>query len=156
MLAITPRFAENPDQLYRFSSTHGGMACEACLGSPHAEWPARSNSIDNITATQIQGHTGEISECGSCHTGDLTPGLNGPHGLHSVNCPIWGGVAHGSIYKQDKAACQACHGLDLKGTVLSRAKADRILRLSLQMKGGMTQIAKDTPVNCYTCHTAIP
>ena len=83
--AVNQRFAETPGQLYRFSGTHGGMACESCHGSPHAEWPAKINTNDNITANQLQGHTGEIAECGVCHLQDLSPSLGGPHGLHNVN-----------------------------------------------------------------------
>ncbi len=88
-IATNQRFAENPGQLYRFSGTHGGIACESCHGSPHAEWPARIASNDNVTAIQIQGHTGEIAECGACHLAGLSPGLGGPHGLHNVNDPGW-------------------------------------------------------------------
>ena len=153
--AANPRFAENPGQLYRFSQTHGGMACESCHGSPHAEWPATININDNVTATQIQGHTGEIAECGACHLRGLPAGLNGPHGLHNVNDPIWLAL-HGFPYRQDATSCQACHGLDLKGTPLSRAKADRKLRRSIRTGGGgMITLAKGTPVNCYSCHNTI-
>ena len=151
ILAPNSRFAEN-NGLHRFSQTHGGVACEACHGSPHAEWPARTNTNDNLTATQIQGHTGEIAECGACHTGDLPPGLKGPHGIHNINDPTWGGVAHGIIYKQDHAACKACHGRDLKGTVLSRAKDDRTL-----LKAANQQIAvtRGTMISCYACHNVV-
>ncbi len=153
--ALTPRFAENSGQLYRFSSTHGGMACESCHGSPHAEWPARINTNDNITATEIQGHTGEIAECGACHLRGLTVGLGGPHGLHNVNDPT-GLVVHGFTYWQNQAACQACHGLDLKGTALSRANANRNLRQSSRTgSGGKITIATGTPVDCYACHNVI-
>jgi len=162
ILAPNSRFAENKDTLYRFSSTHGGMACESCHGSPHSEWPARTDSLDNITATQIQGHTGEIAECGSCHAGDLTQGLNGPHGLHGVNDQIWAASsvawpksAHGALFKQDTAACKACHGLDLKGTVLSRAKAERNLTMAQSLGGGPITIPAATPVSCYACHKTL-
>ena len=154
IIADESRFAENKDTLYRFSFTHGGMACESCHGSPHAEWPARINTNDNVTATQIQGHTGEIAECGACHLNGLKPGLGGPHGLHNVNDQAWMSQ-HGVFLRQNPSSCQACHGTDFKGTVLSRAKANRILRLSVQKKGGMTHIAKGTPVNCYSCHNTI-
>ena len=46
------------------STGHGGLFCEACHGSTHAEWPAANpNANDNVPATQIQGHTGYIAEC---------------------------------------------------------------------------------------------
>ena len=150
ILAPESRFAENQN-LYRFSQTHGGVACEACHGSTHAEWPARVKSNDNVTARQLQGHTGEISKCSVCHGPGLSPSLNGPHGLHNVNDPGWM-KAHGLFKAQDPAACQGCHGSDLKGTVLSRAKANRVLRR--QGKPAL-RVAKGTPINCYDCHSVI-
>jgi hypothetical protein len=150
ILASTSRFAEN-QSLYRFSQTHGGVACESCHGSTHAEWPARVNTNDNVTAMQLQGHTGEIAECGVCHNQELAPSLKGPHGLHNINSPVWM-KAHGGFKIKDPAACQACHGKDFKGTVLSRAKADRVLT----QKGNQPiSIAKGTPINCYDCHSTI-
>ncbi|MHB8069001.1 MAG: cytochrome C [Desulfobaccales bacterium] len=151
---VNQRFAENPGQLFRFSNTHGGVACASCHGSPHAEWPARIDSSDNITATQIQGHTGEISECGACHADNLAPGLGGPHGLHNVNDPGWM-AQHGVFWRQNRNACKACHNIDLHGTVLSRAKADRTLSRSRRI-GGVINLPKGTPVDCYACHTTIP
>ncbi len=153
LTAVNQRFAENPGQLFRFSQTHGGMACESCHGSPHAEWPAKINTNDNITATQLQGHTGEIVECGVCHLQDLSPTLGGPHGLHNVNDPGWL-AQHGVFMQQNRNSCKACHGLDLHGTVLSRVKANRTLSRSKSL-GGVTTIAKGNPVNCYACHTYI-
>ena len=53
----------NP-KLYRVSTGHGGLFCEACHGSTHAEWPtANPNANDNIPASQLQGHSGYIAEC---------------------------------------------------------------------------------------------
>ncbi len=123
ILAPNSRFKETGD-LYQFSLGHGGVACQACHGSTHAEWPARINANDNVTARQLQGHVGEIAECTTCHTSDLPPGLSGPHGLHNVNDRGWM-RDHGAFYRADPTPCQACHGLDLKGTILSRAKAAR-------------------------------
>jgi hypothetical protein len=154
LIAANQRFAENPGQLYRNSQTHGGVACESCHGSPHAEWPARSASNDNITATQIQGHPGEISECTVCHLQTLPPGLGGPHGLHNVNDPGWL-AQHGVFLLHDRNSCKACHGMDLHGTVLSRTKADRVLTLSKQMGGGPITIPLGTPVDCYACHNTV-
>ena len=77
------RFAEN-QVLYRLSKGHGGVKCEACHGSTHAEWPnASANANDNVTAKQLQGHTGTVIECTVCHAaGSLGITLNGPHGMH--------------------------------------------------------------------------
>ena len=153
LMATNQRFAENAGQIYRFSQAHGGMACESCHGSPHAEWPAGINTNDNITATQLQGHTGEIVECGVCHLQGLSPSLGGPHGLHNVNDPGWM-AQHGVFMLQNRNSCKACHGLDLHGTVLSRAKADRTLSRSKSM-GGVTTFTKGSPVDCFACHTHI-
>jgi hypothetical protein len=152
ILAPNSRFAENPDTLYRFSRTHGGVACEACHGSTHAEWPAHINTNDNITPTQIQGYAAEIAECGACHLPGLAPSLKGPHGIHNINDPTWGGNAHGLIYKEDHAACKVCHGLDLRGTVLSKVKADRTL---LKTANQYISVPKGTKISCYDCHTAV-
>ena len=68
------------------ASGHGGIMCEGCHGATHAEWPnANPNANDNVTADQLQGHSGTISECSTCH-GTTNPGnnLNGPHGLHPI------------------------------------------------------------------------
>ena len=75
----------NP-KLYRVSNGHGGVMCEGCHGSTHAIWPnANPNANDNLTASQLQGHTGPIVECNACHgTTDLGNTLDGPHGMHPV------------------------------------------------------------------------
>lgn len=152
LMATNQRFAENAGALFRFSETHGGIACESCHGSPHAEWPAKIASNDNITAFQLQGHTGEIAECGVCHQ-NLSPSLGGPHGLHNINDPGWL-AQHGAFWRQNRNSCKACHGLDLHGTALSRAKADRTLSQSKSL-GGTVNLTQGTPVDCYACHTTI-
>jgi hypothetical protein len=78
--------AGNP-RLYRVSTGHGGVMCEGCHGATHAEWPnANSNANDNVTATQLQGHTGTIVECGTCHGSAMNSQitLGAPHGMHPV------------------------------------------------------------------------
>jgi hypothetical protein len=155
----------NP-KLYRVSIGHSDVMCEGCHGSTHAEWPnANPNANDNRTATQLQGHSGFIAECATCHTNELdslTTGvdpLGGPHGLHVVgtNSPfanrsyhgsstIWGSGGYNDATYQTK--CQACHGGTSRststGTVLSRTFAQRTLR-------GQT-IAQGTPIACTRCH----
>ncbi|UZR28468.1 cytochrome C [Methylococcus mesophilus] len=87
--------------------SHGDVACAACHGAAHAVWPNRDpNANDNVTALQLQGHTGTIHECNVCHTtdsfakkedldggqysGDAKAGiLGGPHNMHPVNDPYW-------------------------------------------------------------------
>ena len=148
-VATNKRFAEENNTLYRNSLGHGGMACEACHGSTHAEWPVGDpNANDNIAAIQLQGHTGPIIECKTCHADGPALTTNGPHGLHNVNNSNWN-QGHEAIYRANPAACQACHGLSLEGTVLSRAAADRQL---IADEGRKISIPKGTPISCSTCH----
>jgi hypothetical protein len=106
--------------LYRKSlDKHGNVPCGACHGSTHAIWPIKDPSAnENVTALQLQGHTGTIHECNVCHTvdsfrqqGDLDGGtysgdtkagiLGGPHNLHPVNDPYWWKSALGDVANQD-------------------------------------------------------
>jgi hypothetical protein len=52
--------------------------------------------------------------------------------------------AHRSQASAQLTACQACHGTDYRGTVLSRMFATRTL-------AGRTLTA-GTAIGCYTCH----
>jgi hypothetical protein len=129
------------------STGHGGLACEACHGSPHAEWPAITTN-DNITPIQLQGHTGPIIECRTCHKQPPSLGLGGPHGLHPVNDLRWM-KTHGTVSALNQKACKACHGTDLEGTILSRAAAKRELP---KPDGSEITIEAGTPVACSLCH----
>ncbi len=130
--------------LYRFSTGHGGLMCEACHGSPHAEFPAHRN--DNLTSIAHQGHAGVISECTACHTS--TPGTvtGGPHGLHPLG-QSW--VSQHADVAEDggASACAVCHGTDYRGTVLSRSQADRQLSAF-----GTKTFWRGFQIGCYTCH----
>jgi hypothetical protein len=53
--------------LYRHSTGHGGMYCEACHDSTHAIATSREAN-DAIKFIQIQGKSGTISKCTVCHT----------------------------------------------------------------------------------------
>ena len=146
--AANKRFAEENRKLFRFSRGHG-MACEACHGSPHAEWPVRpAAGNDNLAARQIQGHPGPIIECQVCHGDALFPSLGGPHGLHNVGDSLW--IArHNLFYASQPDQCQACHGLNLEGTRLSRAAAFRNLTSAMQ---NPVAIKRGTPISCSMCH----
>lgn len=149
-LADNKRFAENSGTLYRNSLGHEGVACEGCHGSTHAIWPnADKEANDNLAAEQLQGHSGTISECNTCHT-SLPLTLNGPHGMHNVNSSGWN-LGHEDFYERNPNACRACHGRNLEGTVLSRTAADRVL---LRDDDGDETIflAKGTEVSCTLCH----
>ncbi len=143
LLATNRRFAEEPNKMFRKSKGHGGLACEACHGSTHAIWSGNPN--DNVAANQLQGHSGTIGECSTCHQAPPTNGLGGPHGMHPVGA-AWVDAHHSGTFASSSnlPTCQACHGVDYRGTVLSRMFATRTL-------AGRTLTA-GTVVGCYTCH----
>jgi len=148
LLASNKRFAEEPNKLFRFSKGHGGITCEGCHGSTHAIWPGSPGSNDNIPANQLQGHSGVIGECSTCHAqNSLMLTSSGPHGMHNVNDARWVN-GHESWYRQNPTQCKTCHGTDLKGTVLSRAMADRTFKVD----GQSIAFAKGAKIGCFSCH----
>ncbi len=52
--------------LYRLSTGHGGLYCEACHDSTHAISPSREAN-DTIKFLELQGHAGTLSNCLICH-----------------------------------------------------------------------------------------
>ena len=146
-------------------SGHGGLFCEACHGATHAIWPnANPNANDNVTANQLQGHTGTITECATCHEPNdagLPLGLEGPHGMHPITAngdDRWN-FDHKSYGGSSNNNCRTCHGADLKGTVLSRAAADRTVTckntagsLCNDRNNLVATIPKGTEVDCGLCH----
>jgi PKD repeat protein len=144
-------YATNPDtpstglNLYRFSSGHGGLQCEACHGSTHAEFPS-SHPNDNVQSNQIQGHSGMLSDCSSCHTTTPSTVTGGPHGMHPVG-QAWVS-SHPDAAEGGASACRACHGADYRGTVLSRALGPR----TLSTKYGTKTFWRGFQIGCYTCH----
>jgi hypothetical protein len=171
IVASNRRFAENQtgsgsatkQVLYRLSKGHGGVMCEGCHGSTHAEWPnAIANANDNVAATQLQGHTGKIVECIACHgTGTLTTAdfrgnfdssgwMKGPHGMHPVDSSWISG--HRSVFNDSgtpAGTCQACHGGQLQGSVLSRMAANRTFNVDDR---GTKSITQGTQIGCTLCH----
>lgn len=159
------RFAEttvastgNP-QLYRVSTGHEGVLCEACHGATHAIFPnANPDANDNVASMQLQGHAGVISECSTCHTGDLGITLDGPHGMHPVGSAgdKFADGGHEDIAKNDPDACRACHGQNGEGTVLSRMFTDRILKCDKKTAfcpdGNSQLFPKGYQVTCTDCH----
>ncbi|MCG6965665.1 MAG: PKD domain-containing protein [Chromatiaceae bacterium] len=148
--------AGNP-QLYRVSTGHGGVMCEGCHGATHAEWPnANPNANDNVTSKQLQGHTGTISDCATCHVTSQLPSntQGGPHGMHLVNDSRFWREAHKDAAKQQNGrpgggTCGACHGSDHLGTVLSRATEDR----SFNVESRARTVVAGEPVGCGLCHS---
>ena len=148
-LASNTRFAENTGKLFRFSKGHSGIACEGCHNSTHAIWanPVDTHN-DNVAARELQGHTGTVAECSTCHAaGSLALTLNGPHGMHNVGDSRWT-TGHESLAKANVQACAACHGTNYRGTVLSRTAATR----TWSTEYGTRTVAKGQVVGCYDCH----
>jgi hypothetical protein len=150
LLATNKRFAENDGKLFRYSKGHSGIACEGCHNSTHAIW-ANPDELhnDNVAAQELQGHTGTVVECSTCHApGSLALTLNGPHGMHNVADSRWTSGGHESLAKTNVKACAACHGTDYRGTVLSRTGAIRTWTL----EHGTRTVSKGQIVGCYDCH----
>lgn len=153
--AADATFGTNPNvpgpghSLYRFSYGHGGLACESCHGSTHAEYPALHPN-DNLQSQALQGHSGTIAECATCHTTPPITTNGGPHGLHPLGQAWVNG--HGEdgdrSHKASTSACAACHGADYRGTVLSYAQADR----TVSSEFGTRFFWRGFRVSCYACH----
>ena len=142
-----PRFATVPNSpatgfsLYRFSRGHGGLYCQACHNSTHAEFPSIDDN-DNLASKQQQGYIGPIAECQSCHGTTPNTVNGGPHGLHPMG-QSWVNGHHDNA----GTACRICHGTDYRGTVLSRSRTDRTL------SGKGTKVFwRGFQIGCYSCH----
>ena len=150
--AVDLTFAVNNLSLFRFSVGHGGLQCEACHGSTHAEFPS-THLNDNLRDVQLQGHVGMMIECTACHpTMPNTPN-GGPHGMHTIG-QNWVG-SHGDAVNSlpgGVAGCAICHGTDYRGTVLSRAQADRILTAGFDTNTVTINLYRGAQVGCYLCH----
>ncbi len=145
-------------KLYRVSTGHGGVMCEGCHGATHAEWDADSSPLqnDNVTGNQLQGHSGTVSECSTCHTTSAMSAntQGGPHGMHLVNDSRFWKQSHKDMAKAENrktggGTCGACHGADHLGTVLSRTPVDR----SFSVEGTNRTLLAGDPVSCGLCHS---
>ena len=147
---IDTRFATNLNtpatgiSLYRFSTGHGDLQCEACHGATHAIYPA--HNADNILSEGIQGHTGTIAECASCHTTVPNTITGGPHGMHPVG-QSWV-KEHEDAAEKNPAQCKVCHGQNDRGSVLSKMFITR----TLSIEHGSKTLQKGHQVSCYDCH----
>jgi hypothetical protein len=65
------------NKLYRFSTGHGGLYCEACHDSTHAIAPS-ARPQDGIKFQMLQGKNGPLEKCTVCHL--TQPSGSGPHG----------------------------------------------------------------------------
>ena len=138
--------------LFRFSGGHGGLQCEACHGSTHAEFPS-IHANDNVRDIKLQGHAGVMVECTSCHvsmTVSSSTATNGPHGMHPVGQSWVSG--HHDYIQGNLAKCQTCHGTDNRATVLSRVQGDRTLTASFDGGTVTLNLFRGALIGCYTCH----
>ncbi len=159
LLAENPRFAENLRKLFKDSKGHGKIACEACHGSTHAIWSNSDfNANDNLTSLQLQGHVGTIFECDTCHKpGSLPMTTDGPHEMHNVNDDRWTDIfqskRHTFYYRLNKINCQACHGIDLEGTPLSRKITEtKTFKFEDKHSSKEVTLKKGQLINCTHCH----
>ena len=156
--AVDQTFSTQPNtpagglSLFRFSGGHGGLQCEACHGSTHAEFPS-THANDNVRNNKIQGHAGVMVECSSCHvsmTISSSTATNGPHGMHPIGQSWVSG--HHDYIGGNLAKCHACHGSDSRGTVLSRIQGDRTLTASFDGGTVTLNLFRGALIGCYTCH----
>jgi hypothetical protein len=70
-----PKYAQNK-ALFRQSTGHGGVYCEACHDSTHAIAPS-TEPRDAIKFINLQGYAGTLSKCTVCHL--TQPASGGPH-----------------------------------------------------------------------------
>ncbi len=147
------RFATNPDvpaaglSLYRFSTGHGGMQCEACHGSTHAEYPS-SHVNDNLQSIALQGYSGTVRECTVCHATPPVSPNGGPHGLHTIGAAWVSGHEH-YVETGGASQCAYCHGSDYRGSPLAQVKSARTFKTK---SGGTRTYTAGQNVGCYDCH----
>lgn len=145
------RYATNADvpaagfNLFRFSKGHGGLQCEACHGSTHAEFPS-SHRNDNLLSLDVQGREGSIGECASCHQSVPVTADGGPHGMHTMGAR-WVG-SHEDFAERNIQACAYCHGADFRGSALSKVKVAQ----TFSADGRRVSYAAGQAVGCYDCH----
>jgi hypothetical protein len=155
-VAADTTFATQPNtpatglSLYRFSAGHGGLQCEACHGSTHAEFPSTHHS-DNLRNLELQGHAGVMVECTACHAGMPNTVSGGPHGMHPLGSS-WINSHPDLVEGSGAASCQACHGTDYRGTVLSRAHSDRSFTVGFDGGSVTLNLFRGAVVSCYACH----
>ncbi len=154
-VAITPTdhtFATNANapvtglNLYRFSTGHGGLQCEACHGATHAEYPS-SHKDDNTQSVAIQGHVGTLAECTACHTTVPTTVNGGPHGMHTTG-NAWV-KSHEDANKNGTPSCTYCHGTTSAGTPLSAIKVAKTINAG---EFGTKNWPAGYQVSCFSCH----
>lgn len=147
--ATSPNTPETGFSLYRFSTGHGNLQCSACHGSTHAIYPSITPN-DNVQSMELQGHAGVLSECSTCHMTTPSTTSGGPHGMHPPG-EAWARDHADIVEDGGVQQCRACHGTDDRGTVLSRALADR----TITTKFGTRTYWRGQQIGCYNCHDGV-
>ena len=148
------RFASNPNtpatgvSLFRFSTGHGNLQCEACHNSTHAEFTDKPSSNgnqvnDNLQAINAQGYAAAIRECTVCHTTMPSSVSGGPHGMHNLG-QNWISSHQGA----SKTGCATCHGTTSSGSPLAVIKIAKTFNVGSRTK----TFAANEPVTCWSCH----
>jgi hypothetical protein len=127
--------------LYRFSQEHGGLKCAACHGPSHSE-VLSSQPNDNVQTAALQGSAGAgiLTDCTVCHLSRPKSMTGGPHTMHPVDAQWAAGHDNNG-----RTQCQACHGADYRGTVLSWAQGNRTYNQIGHYWHGFQ-------IGCYSCH----
>jgi hypothetical protein len=95
----------------------------------------------------VQSHEGMLSDCHACHNTISSSGT-GPHGTHEFG-NNWAQGSPDHIGKSG-AACDACHGPDERGTILSKSQTDQTLTTSVF---GSKPLFRGAIVGCFLCHS---
>lgn len=133
--------------LYRFSTGHGGLQCEACHGSTHAEYPSL-HADDNVQSIALQGHAGTVAECTACHKTVPNTVNGGPHGMHTTG-NAWVNAHQDAAEHGGSASCTYCHGTTSTGTPLSAIKVAKTINAG---EFGAKNWPAGYQVSCYSCH----
>jgi hypothetical protein len=139
--------------LYRFSTGHGGLQCEACHNSTHAEFtnkPSVNNNQvnDNLRAIAAQGYAAAIRECTVCHASTPSSVNGGPHGMHEIG-QSWVTRHHDSVNSSNRADCFYCHGSTSAGSPLAVVKVAKTFRTE---DSRTRSFAAEDRVTCWSCH----
>ncbi len=132
-------------------STASRPATAACSARPATARRTRSTRRPRATTTcrasTLQGHAGTLVECTACH--DETPETDngGPHGMHPIG-QSWVDDHEDAAEQGGIQACQACHGTDYRGTVLSHSQAD----WTATTEFGDKHFWRGFHIGCYACH----
>jgi len=153
------RFASNADtpsagwSLFRFSTGHGKLQCEACHNSTHAEYTskasANNNQVnDNINSIETQGYAASIRECTVCHTNMPNSINGGPHGMHNLG-ESWVKGHHDAFNSTPKSTCYYCHGTTSSGSPLAMVKITKTFNIE---DSRTKSFVANERVTCWSCH----